>query len=284
MLGDYRFQPGDVIRASVRASVTTENILYVRVQYDDGTWDTIRLPCTHSAGNRSNEIFSTPKPFTKPGRIDLATVENPDSPVVRRGQIYMMAQIGLQGTKPHAQFLTGYSTTPNHLGVGQFEDSFSGRGYRRVVAIADDVTPVDITSALAIANAIRKIYGFVWYYNCAAEVATRTTIATLRNVLGAGPTGFAGDVNAAVWQSPSPSLTTGQEGTVYCMNMGDDGPGRSMSIDDGVPTVLNMATNPLPFPYVVLEDDPGELFFDVANAHADDRHSIYLFVEEWIIE
>mgnify|MGYP001597724266 CR=1 FL=1 len=39
----------------------------------------------------------------------------------------------------------------------------------------------------------------------------------------------------------------------------------------------------MPFPLMVTEDDLMDLFFDVGSANANDRHSIYLLQEEWLV-
>ena len=61
------------------------------------------------------------------------------------------------------------------------------------------------------------------------------------------------------------------------------GDGFSSFNDTGTLTSNDTGSAPIPFPYWAVEDDLAELFFDVASAHANDRHSIYLLQEEWLV-
>ncbi len=164
--------------------------------------------------------------------------------------------------------------------MGMLPDSF---GYLHWRIIADDIAPVDIQTALAIANSRRIIYGFVWYYHASADVAARTMKATLRNLGLAMPTGFTEGFNSTIWGTATVTLTADEEGLIYVMapNARD---GFSMSADDGTAASANSASAPQPFPLLISQEDLAEIFWNVGSAHANDRHSIYILEEEWIEE
>lgn len=259
----------------------TTHVCYVGVKYDDGTHETIVIPCTHTAGDRTNEEFFAPRNFSKPGVIGWATFELPNSPVTRRGQIYAMAQVVIG--KTHPAFMTGYPTTPNHLGLGQFEDSLSGRGHLSWREIVADVTPVDVTEALAATNAYRIVRGYVWYYHASGDAANRTLNVQLQNVGGDLPTGMTTGLKTTPWLQAQMTLTANQEATLY--SRADEGKdGLTATVDDGSLSTVSTSSGPAPWPMKVGADDNAQLMFDVGSAHTNDRHSIYILQEEWIEE
>ncbi len=181
------------------------------------------------------------------------------------------------------RIIAGYLYRTHDPGFpGPIMSALDGPGYRHTVSVAADVTPVNVRQALAVTNLLRKVYGFVWLYNCAAQVATRTMNVRVENPLLAGPTGFGGDANARFMSIGTVTLTTGEEGMIYLLNEGH-GDGFHVLNDAGSITTNSTATLPVPFPMTVLEEDPVEILFDIGSAHADDRHSIGIFVEDWLV-
>jgi len=205
------------------------------------------------------------------------SIPSPLETVIKRGQFYVRFVIRRQASGFEDCLCCGYiySTKP-FLSIGEHIEPGPGGGEGSLswVSLAADIAPVDVTSVLAAANAYRRIHGFVWYYNCAAVVASRTLVTTLRRAGLAVPTGFAG---AGIhWTNSGVTLTTGEEGIVYSRDK------ITSENDNGTLTTASTATLPNPFPYDAVEDDLAELFFDVGAADAGDRHSIYLLQEEWL--
>ncbi len=157
-----------------------------------------------------------------------------------------------------------------------------GNGFIQKRPIADDVAPVDIQASIAATNRIRRIDGFIWYYHCSGDVATRTLRASIRDLGDGLPTGFTSGGNslAQLWPSAAAlSLTANQEGM---MVVNGNGQTFAVTSDTGTATWESPVTAPLPFPYWAGEGDVGEFFFDVSAEEAADRHSIYIIQEEWI--
>jgi len=144
------------------------------------------------------------------------------------------------------------------------------------VSLAANIAPVDVTRVLAITNAFRRIHGFVWYYNASADAASRVLSTRLRQPGLALPTGLTTAIG--VWNAANLTLTASEEGIVFVMR------NRSILNDNSndPTTIDSTATAPTPFPYDATEDDLADLFFDVTDANANDRHSIYLLQEEWL--
>src|SRR3990167_1552252 len=193
----------------------------------------------------------------------------------KRGQFYMNAFVLGESSSGDLEvsLAKGYIYDGKSLALGDSVEPGpgGGEGFLSWVALADDVAPVDVTQVLAAANTLRKVYGLNWVYDCAAVVATRTLNVSLRKVGLARPTGFAG--TGIVWNLVGISLTTGEEGVLYVFER------YSAQNDNGTVVVESTASKPTVFPLWIEENDLAELFFDVAAADADDRHSIYLLQE-----
>ncbi len=174
----------------------------------------------------------------------------------------------------------GYVYSTNPIGLGEFEGAATGMGNLFRNTIVDDVTPVDVTKALALTNTRRLIHGFIWYYHCSSDSASRTMNVALRNLGGDQPTGMTSGTKTAIWNSGQVPLIADEEGVIYASSQGGRD-GMVVRNDDGIVTTLSTATAPGPWPLSLMEGDNAELFFDVGSAHVNDRHSIYLIVEEW---
>ncbi len=274
LAGRYPFRAGDVIRVSGRASVTTKTELFGRVQYEDGSKDRFEVLITH-AGDRANQLFRTPDQFLQNGFVEALTV---DTGIIKRGEYYMM--VAVERLQHHYPIAASYIGVP-HSPLGFFEDPLGGKGLMSWRTAIDDVTPASVTVVMAATGAFRRIYGFVWYYNCAAEVANRLLRVFIRRPGTSVPTGFAigGEVNLP--HSDNLSLQTGEEGILYSYkNRGGDG--FSSRNDNGTVTVESPTTTPQIWPVDVPQDDLFHLRFNITDAHADDRHTILVLQEEWL--
>ncbi len=276
MLAAYPFRVGDELRVSVRASVTTPVTFFARVRYVDGTEDLIEIDITHSAGDRTNEIKRSSDPFKKAGWVEHLTIDTTLADA--RGRFYMMVAIN---KKPHHfPIAAGYIDIP-HVPLGTFEAARSGRGHLAWRTVADDVAPVDITEPLAVTGALRRVYGFVWYYHSSSDVVSRLLRVFIR-APGIGiPTGFSIDESILLTHSVNLTLTTDQEGIVYSYkSMGGDGV--AILNDNTSLSSETTTTQPQLWPLDVLADDLAKIQFEVTDARANDRHSIFILQEEWI--
>ncbi len=275
MQGQFPFRVGDDIRASVRASVTTKNILQGRVRYIDGTQDKFEVDIAHSSGDRSNELKFSADPFRKDGWIEHISYS---TDIVKRGESYV--RLSIRGKRTSYSIAAGYIDV-RHLPLGMFEPAIGGRGLRYWNPVAVDVTPIDVTMVLAATNAFRIIHGFVWYYHTASEVADRTMQAFLRDIGPALPTGMTSGSKTTSWVSGTITLSQDEEGLIHShAESGRDG--RTVKADDAIRSIDSTSSAPSPWLLGVAETDDATLSFDVSSAHADDRHSIYVDIEEWI--
>lgn len=276
MLFRHRILQGDVIALVFQSSIVAEIEGDFRVVYDDGSDDIFHVPRATTGAVRLEEFSRPSRTAVKNGYVVSGVITAAQS--LKRGQTYVLGLIRTGGPEgPVREILMAdyvYATHPIPLDVVVGQGPEGGGGNFVIEAIADDVTPVDIAPAMAATNALRRVYGFAWYYNCAAEVANRTLITSVNNPLGAVPTGFT--QTPLVWTSATITLTTGEEGWMY-------GKKNFVSYNDnGTLTYASTNTAANPFPLWVHEDDPIDFLFDVDAAHADDRHSIYIYYEEWL--
>ncbi len=272
-----RVRPGDHLATSYVSSIVATIRSSARLLYDDGTVDLLTSPGGSVAGARAPGSFISSSVAQKHGWLLDAVTFLEGSVIPKRGQLFAQMSVG---PSFGAGIARGYIYDFHALHQGVFEEPGpeGGTGHLQWVALAGDVTPVDVTRELAVTNAIRKIHGFAWYYNCAAEVANRLLDVRMRNVGLALPTGFAADGNPTIfWVSAQVSLQTGEEGNSIAIGQ------RVMTNDNGTVVIVDTSTLPSPFPYMVEENDLADLIFDITAAHADDRHSIYLLQEEWVV-
>ncbi len=201
----------------------------------------------------------------------------------KRGQNWCEAYLIHRGEFAD-RLLIGYVHDGNGLALGDHTESGpgTGTGHLQWVALADDVTPVDITRVLAATNTFRRIYGFVWYYESSGDVATRTLRVQVQAPGLSIPTGFSIAEVVNLPHSGAVSLTQNEQGIVFAYSK-DKGSGMSSRNDNGTLTTSDLTTQPSVFPIDVVEDDLWEIFFDVGGAEAADRHSIFLYQEEWIV-
>src|SRR3990167_3447101 len=153
------------LTVTVTASVTSQ----IRIQ---GLYRATKSPqltpfsrnVAHTAGDRTSEtttIASNVQGDVVALSIDAVTAG------IKRGTVYVVVQLA-----SYAVTLTvarGYVYEGVPLQLGQFVEPGpgGGEGFLSWVSLAADVAPVDVTRVLGTANTIRKIHGFVWYYDCA---------------------------------------------------------------------------------------------------------------------
>ncbi len=287
-VGLYRILEGESIAILSSSSAVANIRARFRVHYDSGRDDAFVLQDITTEGTRSLERFATESRALEAGWIVGAVAGTRTSPL-KRGQCYIQAHVGRDigdagGLTQQILFqdylYQGYNPT---LGIFHGPGPGSGNGFKNNRILADDVAPVDVEHTLGITNALRRIDGFIWYYHCSSDVATRTMRVSVRD-LGEGlPTGMTSGGNTLVKAYPSAgnlSLTQDQEGLIYVN--ANTGKSFAISVDNGTPVIEDITTDPDPFPYWARENEVGELFFDVGAAEAADRHSIYIIEEEWI--
>jgi len=248
---------------------------WARVIYDNGQGQLLTIPEVPRSGSRVAEDLLSTDVVIRDGWVVNAEVQMVTASI-KRGQTYVRLAVEPFGTS----LLSDYCFSEfGNVSLGTFiqPGPGGGDGNLEIVTVKDDSAPVGTTTvALAATNTIRKVYGFAWYYNASADVATRTLNSILRNHLGTVPTGFTG-IFANTWLGVVPSLTASQEGYVF----GD--PKRTGSNDNGTLAIDDAASAPSPFPILVLEGDPVGLILLVLSGQPDDRDSIYLFREEWVV-
>lgn len=282
-MGRFWIKRGESIRLTLFANVLLTVVARARVRYDDGKLEDFSVADVTSSGSRESEGGNSGSVADRDGEVVGITVYARTDINVARGDCYASLSTALE-SDPYVKLASGYVYTGHGLALGEFDDAGEGRGNLRWLAVAADIAPVDATQLLALSNMRRRVCGFVWYYNCAAVVATRTMQVFLENRGPARPTGIsAGGANTAVnhWASSAVSLTTGEEGQIYAMH--NEGDGYTIMNDNGTITPHSTATNPNPFPLDVEPNDDAQILFDVGSADAGDRHSIYILLEEWVI-
>jgi len=282
--GRLQLRAVSAVAATIRAKVYTRRPGRVEVDENGNSFVTPSKVTEHEfpsqalTGDLSLEAPADLQPRIFPPAEVVGGWVHTDT-AARRGQIWV--QIAHLDGPSRVPVMAGYVYSERNLGL-EFQDPGprGGSGAIQKTALADDVTPVDIEHTLGVTNTLRKITGFIWYYHCSGDVATRTLRASARD-LGAGlPTGYTSGANslAQVWPSAGVlTLTANEEGMIVVNDQ------FAVSQDNGTPTFEDPSSRPNPFPYWAHDDDVGEFFFDVEVAQAADRHSIYMIEERWIV-
>jgi len=247
---------------------------FARVIYDDGTGQLLTIPETARSASRVAEVLVSADVVVQNGWVVNAEVEMLTSDI-KRGQAYVRLAV-----EPFSCVLlqdycfSGFGNVS--LGTFVQPGPGGGDGNLEIVTVRADVVPANINVSLAASNTIRKVYGFVWYYNASADAATRVLNSQVQNPLGAVPTGFA-VITTDLWLGTVVTLTASQEGYVF----GDTK--RAGSNDNGTLVIDDAASAPSPFPLLVDEDDPVLFNFTPTDFHANDRDSIYYLREGWVV-
>ncbi len=281
---EQRVRRGDFFQIVSVSSLSIDLTIQIVVDFDDGTSREYRQALTTSGSNAvASKTFGN---VEKNGNVvrAVAAVQTGDP---KRGEVYAVLRVRDRNEVTVGELFGDYVygihiarfpfVTPP--GPGQ------GNGFIHNLALADDVTPVDIEHTLGVANTLRRIDGFIWYYHASGDTATRTLRVSLRDLGDGLPTGMTSGANTRVQRWPSAGtldLIANQEGTIF-VSAPEGKAGFATSSDNGVQTIEDTTTQPIPFPYWAQANDVGEFFFDVEVAQAADRHSIYIIEERWIV-
>ncbi len=283
-----RIRQGDDLLLSIASSVALGVEATAEILGDDGLDYSLHIPRVVSAATRATENFESAGKSPVNGFINAAYVGySPGVGVTpQRGQTLAVLQIRRGGSKIYTELSKGYLDPLSALPLGQLEipSRVPGTGFYHNKALADNIQPADIEHTFGIANTVRRIDGFVWWFHASSDVTDRTLRVSMRDMGDGLPTGLTSGGNSTTKRWPSAgvlTLSADQEGLIY-VNAAD-GKSFAASVDTGaVPTIEDITTQPDPLPYWAQADDVGELFFDVANVSGNDRHSIYIIEEEWV--
>jgi len=275
----FRILQGQQLHLRYIANTAATVRAWARIHYDDGIDQVLYVPDQVLTGDRLAAVLSLSEVAIADGWVTDAVVECL-SDDVNRGQVYVKLIVALEsgifGTVLCSDYVFS-SFGQVALGTYVQPGPGGGGGNLGVVTVRFDVVPSDLIYVLALSNTIRKIYGFIWYYNASADVASRTIAVRVRDPYGLTPTGWTGTAPADVWDSTTLTLTASEEGTLFA------DPKRSGSNDAGVLVIQDAGANPSPFPLLVPEDDVVDLVFTVQNEEANDRDAIYILLEDWVI-
>ncbi len=277
----HRVRAGDRFQVIGKASTVFQMEARVTVEFDNGRMRDYRRKLTTIADRvaRANNFGAD---IEADGRVVRAIIAN-QTFGVSRGRVRGAISTVDSNLRDVDTLLDDYVEAGGKL--DRFTDTGpgGGNGFKENRVIADDIAPADIEETLAATNALRRIDGFIWYYHCSGDTATRTIRAFLRSPGDGLPTGMTEGPNTIVGRWPTSgvlSLIANQEGLIY-VNAAE-GKSYSVNVDNGALVKESSSTQPDAFPYWAQEDDVGELFFDVTDGEAADRHSIYIIEEEWL--
>lgn len=273
----YRIKQGQNLAVRYVTSATATIRAWARVRYDNGEDDLLIIDDQVLISERNALLTRGSDVARMDGWVTDATVELVGGSV-KRGQTYVTLFMEPFGPVLCADYC--YSTF-GQIALGTYIQSGPGGGSGDIQIItvkADGAPAASTTRTLAGSSAIRKVYGIIWYYNCSADVASRVLTVRWFAPIGATPTGFSSSSVAAVaWQPPSLTLTASEEGTLWADEK------RSGTNNGGSIVVDNTTTDPIPFPILVDEADPGALSFAMVDEEVLDRDTIYLVQEEWMV-
>ncbi len=276
-----RVRQGDNLIVSVASAVPTLVDARADILGDDGIMYRLGVPGTRLVGDRLTTSILSSEKSPREGVIVRAYVGFPGAPTPNQGQTYANLQLNSGGLV--AELCRGYLGPLHALSLGYFgEPGPSLEGHRAWRTVADDITPVDVVDVLARTNAFKRVYGFAWYYHAGGDAGDRTLRVSVRAPGLSLPTGFSISEGIGFTHSSVVTLSVNEEGIVYCMG-GRKGPGFSSRNDNGAIVSEATSTVPNPFPLDVEESDLVEIFFDVTDPFAADRHSIFVLEEEWVL-
>lgn len=274
--GYRRILQGQVLTLHTISDAAVAVRAWVRVIYDDGSGQLLTVPETVRSGGRVAEVLASTDVVTQNGWVVNAEVEMLTTGI-KRGQTYVRLAVEPFG----CVLLQDYCFFGGNVSLGTYVQSGpgGGSGHLQTVEVKASSVPVASTTvALVSTNTIRKVHGFAWYYNASADAASRILTVVLNHPLGALPVGFSAGTPSVVWASAALTLTTGQEGTVFADLH------RSGTNDAGTLAIADAAANPSPFPLWVAEGNNYFADFQVADLHANDRDTIYLLRETWVVD
>lgn len=278
----YRIFPGETIAVVVVSSVAATMNGVFRVEYDDGTLDFFNIQAQTLGTSRAYEFLATNHSAKQRGTIVSGVLRSPTN--VLRGQLGYQMNVGRKVDEPDSiprQVIGhGYYYNMSSPTLGYFSElgPGGGEGNKTPITLASDVAgDTDTSAALALADTLRRIDGFILYYHASSDVDNRTMTVRVRSPGLAVPTGFDAGNDQQVMAFAGPTLSADQDGIVFMR------PGiYTVVVDNNTITTSDNTTAPNPFPFWVTEGDNIEIVLDITTGHANDRYSAYAFGEEWI--
>jgi len=273
----YRILQGQQVHLQYVSSSTATIRAWARIRYDSGVDATLYIPDQVMVGDRSVQFLTPSEVAVADGWVTDAVVECV-SDGVKRGQAYVKLLVALESRAFGTLLCSDYvfsSTGQVALGTYTQPGPGGGSGDLEWVIVKANGAPVASTSySLALSNTIRRIHGFIHYYVCSADVASRVLSVRLTDPGGALPTG-SGDIY--VWAGVDTTLTASQRGAVFADVK------RGGANDDQTITIQDAGTNPSPFPMVVEENDLASMDFNVALGEVLDFDVVYAQIETWLV-
>ncbi len=285
------FQRGDEINLISRSSTAVRFTLFANIRRESGKVDSYRTPVHSTSADRS-QVATGGGLLGAPGTIEGFVIERDGSDVTlpKRGQTFVIMQLVRRGS-PIQNLATDYWSDTSPVALGHFVDAGpgGGNGFLSWVEVFNDRAgnAAAIDFPLFATSALRRIYGFAWYYHCSGDVAGRTFLQpSILGLGGAKPTGFTlTGANAFYWNpGGNLTLTANEEGLF--MSRANTSMGRTVRVDNGVATIIDTSTDPTPWPFWVTEEETDAImrFSAITLGEAADRHSAYVLMEEWIRE
>lgn len=266
----YRVREGQKLRLHTISTNTSIVGAWARIVYDNGSDDVLWVPESNPSASLVEEDWFSRSVVKDSGWVVAAAVTTLNE---KRGRQFVTLDMDPFGVL----LLQGYAVQHVPLALGTYREPGPEGGdgdYTVVTVKADGVPVVTTTYALALAQQLRRIHGFVWYYAADGTAATRACSVILRQPFGAVPTGYPAGIARDVWQPLDVTLTADQNGSSFASTQG------SGQNDNGTLTVQSEAT---PFPLTVEEADPIELIFTVPLPQAGDFDAIYVLAENWLV-
>lgn len=273
----YAFKGDSIVLTNIGSLVSVEIEARAVLLGPKGKPDEVSTGIIDAQSDRTTSDAQSSQRFNHDGEIVSAHVRVVSgSPV--RGQLFAVLRV-----RNGPELCRGYLTTGQGVNLGTFENSLGGRGHVAWRTIADDTAPADTIAALATTNTLRRVYGFVWYYHCSSDAGTRGFSVGYNNPGLATPTGYSQTGLITQFIQTALGLTPNQEGVMYASSFaGQDGFGVTND-NDAALVIQPSSSAPDPLPFLIEENDLAEIRFNVANENANDRMSIYISQEEWLL-
>lgn len=273
----FRVLQGQALQLRYASSETVAVRAWARVRYDNGEDDVLFIADQTLNNDRVAAVARPSDVARLDGWVTDALVELPNDATIKRGQVYVKLFFDPFGPVLCADYV--YSEFGS-VSLGTYIQSGpgGGSGNLRIVTVRFDGTPTsNFAISLAASNTVRKLHAFYYYFHASNDVATRVINVALRDELGLVPTGWTGTGPRISWATPTLTLTADQEGIVFADAK------RSGQNDTSVVTIENAASAPSPFPLLILQDDTGDLLFNITDGEALDLDALYFLREEWVM-
>ncbi len=279
----HRVRQGDKFEILGASDAAHEMRVRVTVQLDNGKLRNYVRTLVTTADRVITQGRFTGAGMEQPGEVVRAVVAGVTTGF-KRGQTFVELLTVNRNLETVDTLLQDYLYAGNNPSLGRFHGPGpgEGNGNKQNRVLVANAAPADLEHRLGRARELRRIDGFIWYYHCSGDAATRTMRVSLRDLGDGLPTGMTSGNPTTVKTWPSAgvlSLIANQEGVVYVN--ANTGKSFAASIDSGVRTIEDTTTQPDPFPYWARSPEVGEFFFDVTDEEAADRHTITIIEEDW---